>query len=244
MKKTKTLYILAVVLLSLYPLFGQQQAYEVYMLFSPLRSKNSNLVDLYKNIAKTWASEYGAVNAAYLLEDASVTLKWNILSQSNNFGFEVERFIKSKWGKIGFVKGNGTSAKPITYQFIDKIKKNENNISSIQYRIKQIDNDGSFVYSDVTTVQITKPVKISLFQNYPNPFNSSTTISFSLPAANKVSLKIYDMRGKQVAELVDGRLNAGTHTVQWQAENLPSGIYYSILKSGSYSETRRMVLMK
>ena len=93
-------------------------------------------------------------------------------------------------------------------------------------------------------MQITKPVKISLFQNYPNPFNSSTTISFSLPAANKVSLKIYDMRGKQVAELVDGRLNAGTHTVQWQAENLPSGIYYSILKSGSYSETRRMVLMK
>ena len=88
------------------------------------------------------------------------------------------------------------------------------------------------------------PNQFKLDQNYPNPFNPSTTISFSLPVANRVSLKIYDLHGKQVASLLNGRLNAGAHSVQWQADNLPSGIYYYTLKSGSYSETRRMVLLK
>jgi hypothetical protein len=187
--------------------------------------------------------EFGIFEGCLIPTDGSVVLTWTILSQSNNYGFEVERYINSDWKKIGFVKGNGTSANAISYQLTDKLN-DEKNVSAIQYRLKQVDNDGSFSYSDVITVQITKPAKFSLFQNYPNPFNPNTTISFSLPSANKVSLKIYDLCGKQVAELVNGQLNAGIHCVEWQVKNLPSGIYFYILKSGSFSETKRMVLLK
>jgi hypothetical protein len=204
-----------------------------------------NFVRCVRNsIASPTPVEFGTFQSSWSPADGSITLTWTTNSESNNYGFEVERSMESGWEKIGFVKGKGTTSNINAYQLIDKINENEKNISSIQYRIKQIDNDGAFSYSSVTTVQITNPIKISLFQNYPNPFNPSTTISFSLPVTNRVSLKIYDIRGKQIAELLDGRLNAGTHTIQWQAKNLPSGIYYYILKSGSYSETRRMILLK
>ncbi len=83
---------------------------------------------------------------------------------------------------------------------------------------------------DKKKVQSGTAADFRLNQNYPNPFNPITTISFSLPAANRLSLKIYDLTGKQVAQLVDGRLSAGTHLVEWQAKNLPSGNYYYILK--------------
>jgi hypothetical protein len=88
------------------------------------------------------------------------------------------------------------------------------------------------------------PENFVLNQNYPNPFNPNTIISFILPIANRVNLKIYDLCGKQVAELVDGRLNAGTHLIEWQAKSLPSGIYHYTLKAGSFSETKKMVLIR
>ena len=176
--------------------------------------------------------------------DGSVILQWTILSESNNYGFEVERSLTSEWEKISFVKGNGTSAKPNTYQFIDKIKKNENNISSIQYRLKQIDFDGTYAYSNVITVQITKPAKIKLFQNCPNPCNPETTISFSVPEANNISLNIYNVLGENVEPIVEEFLFAGHYNYKWQAQNLPSGIYYYTLKAGSFSETKKMVLIR
>jgi hypothetical protein len=88
------------------------------------------------------------------------------------------------------------------------------------------------------------PSEFGLEQNYPNPFNPSTTISFSLPAANHVSLKIYDLCGKQIATLVNGRLSEGSHSVQWQAENLPSDVYFSTLEAGSLRTTKKMILTK
>jgi len=88
------------------------------------------------------------------------------------------------------------------------------------------------------------PNQFKLDQNYPNPFNPSTTIFFSVPGANHVSLKIYDLCGKQIATLVEGRLNAWTHSVLWQAENLPSGIYFSTLEAGAHKISKKMILTK
>ncbi len=96
----------------------------------------------------------------------------------------------------------------------------------------------------VDNQQIELPQEYTLAQNYPNPFNPSTTISFSLPAASKVSLKIYNTVGQLMTTLVDEQLSQGNHEFQWQAANMSSGIYYYSLESGAYRVTRKMILMK
>ena len=95
-----------------------------------------------------------------------------------------------------------------------------------------------------TEERIQTPNEFTLQQNYPNPFNPSTTIQFTLPVASKATLKIYNVIGQLVTTLVDQHLTQGSHEFQWQAFNMPSGIYYYSLKSGTYSETKKMVLMK
>lgn len=95
-----------------------------------------------------------------------------------------------------------------------------------------------------TDPQKELPQKYQLYQNYPNPFNPTTTISFSVPTSDRVSLKIYDLCGREVASLIDGDMSAGYHSIQWLAKDLASGIYFCRLKSSSFSETKRMVLLK
>ena len=83
-----------------------------------------------------------------------------------------------------------------------------------------------------------------LYQNYPNPFNPNTTISFSLPVRSFVSLKIFDMVGREAAALVAEELPAGNHSKQWNAANMPSGIYFYRLQVGLFTETKKLVLLK
>jgi len=88
------------------------------------------------------------------------------------------------------------------------------------------------------------PNKFNLSQNYPNPFNPSTTISFNLPSKSFVSLKVFDALGREVSILVSKELTAGSYSQQWNAENLPSGVYFYRLQAGNYSETRKLILLK
>jgi len=88
------------------------------------------------------------------------------------------------------------------------------------------------------------PREFKLGQNYPNPFNPSTTISFELPGASQISLKIHNSAGQHVATLLEDDLTAGNYQFQWNSQNLPSGIYYYTLKSRSFSQTKRMILLK
>jgi len=88
------------------------------------------------------------------------------------------------------------------------------------------------------------PAEYALNQNYPNPFNPSTEISFSLPAAEKVSLRIFNVSGQEVATLVNGKLSAGIHKMKWNAEGMPSGVYFYRLVTGSFSEVKKMILLQ
>ena len=88
------------------------------------------------------------------------------------------------------------------------------------------------------------PTEIALEQNYPNPFNPSTTIKFSLPSSGYATLKIYNALGEEVAELLDKKLTNGTYQVEWNASNVPSGVYFYQLKTGSFVQTKKMILMK
>ncbi len=88
------------------------------------------------------------------------------------------------------------------------------------------------------------PQKFALRQNYPNPFNSMTTIEFDLPERSYVKLVVYDVLGREVEKLVDKELNAGKHTINFDAGSLPSGVYFYVLDAGKFRMARKMVLVK
>ncbi|GAB1349448.1 hypothetical protein MASR1M107_16620 [Ignavibacteriales bacterium] len=113
----------------------------------------------------------------------------------------------------------------------------------IQYRLRQVDNDGSFEYSPVVEVELN-PTEFALYQNYPNPFNPSTMIRFSIPVGGTVALNVFNTLGEKVAALLNGQLEAGYHEVSFDAANLPSGLYFYEIKTGDFSSIKKMILMK
>jgi plastocyanin len=97
---------------------------------------------------------------------------------------------------------------------------------------------------NIKSITATIPDHFNLMQNYPNPFNPTTVISFDLPAKSFVSLKIFDLLGKQVSSLVSDELPAGRYNREWNATDLPSGIYFYRLQAGSFSETKKLILLR
>jgi hypothetical protein len=169
-------------------------------------------------------------------------LKWKTATEVNNSGFTIERRSSlSGWTELGFVKGVGTSTSPREYSFKDAAVSS----GSYVYRLKQIDNGGSFKYSGEATVTIEVPHVFSLDQNYPNPFNPNTTINFTLVEDGHVSLKVFDVVGREVAVLVSENLKAGElHSVMFNASNLSSGVYFYRLQAGKNSMVKKLLLAK
>ncbi len=187
----------------------------------------------------------------------NIELKWNTATEVNNYGFDIERSQKTEvsaeggcasgassqnpqWLKIGFVKGNGNSNSPKNYSFIDDNPPSGN----FEYRLKQIDNDGSFRYSNIVEASFMKPNKFELFQNYPNPFNPTTTIQYAIPKSEHVTIKVYDELGKEVSSLVNENKEAGQYRVNFNGSNLASGIYYYRIAAGDFSEVKKLMLLK
>lgn len=172
----------------------------------------------------------------------AVSLVWQTETEVNNYGFEIERkHSNNTWNNIGFVKGKGNSNSTNKYKFVDE---EVSPGKSYYYRLKQIDTDGKFVYSSTIDVTVESPTKFALKQNYPNPFNPETTIKFSLPEAAQVSLTVYNSIGEEVAELVNGKIEAGIHNINFNAEKLKSGIYIYRIHSEKFQAARKMLLLK
>ncbi len=176
-------------------------------------------------------------------------LNWRTATEVDNYGFEVERrsvtsdeLRVTSWKKIGFVSGSGTSNSPKEYSFTDS----KLPAGRYAYRLKQVDVDGLFKYSQSVEVEIGGVLKVfSLSQNYPNPFNPATTIEFTLAEDGLTTLKIYDVLGREVATLVKEELKAGVvHQVAFDASRFCSGIYFYQLESGSQTQVRKLLLMK
>jgi len=169
-----------------------------------------------------------------------VRLSWTTASELNNSGFEVQRSTnQTNWATLGFVRGAGTTTEAQSYSFVDASASGR-----VFYRLKQVDFDGQFEYSNIIEVNAGVPKTFALEQNYPNPFNPSTAISYQLPVASNVSLKVFDMLGKEVATLVNARQEAGAYTVNFNANNLSSGVYFYRLQAGNFVQTRKMMLVK
>ena len=205
-----------------------------------------------------------------------VMLNWTTATETNNRGFEVERqstgrakansadgeIIGQEWKSIGFVLGSGTSTEPQSYTFTDDLSSFQPADPSSQpplssrpqgeillYRLKQIDFDGSYQYSNTVSVSFGVPSGFSLEQNYPNPFNPTTQISFALPVDAGVKITVFNALGQELSKIVDNTFTAGSHTVNFNASYLSSGLYFYTLEAKGVDGTsclmsKKMMLMK
>ncbi len=179
--------------------------------------------------------------------NGKVILSWSTASETNNKGFEVERKISSRqnaegsqWERIGFIGGNGTTSEQNAYSFIDK------NVAAgkYSYRLRQIDFDGSFKFSDEIKVIVNMGYDFNLSQNYPNPFNPATNIRYEIPYSGIVTVKIYDVLGKDIATLVNEEKPAGSYSLTFDGSRLSGGVYFYQLKAGSLVMNRKMILLR
>ena len=170
-----------------------------------------------------------------------IVLAWITASELNNQGFFIEKSSnKINWESIGFVNGHGTTTESSSYIFID----NRLNYDKIYYRLKQLDFNGSFIYSKV--VSITIPIiDFSLLQNFPNPANPSTNISFSVPTTTIVEINLYSISGELVKELINEEKEKGRYNFDINLSYLASGIYfYRMTTSKGYSNVKKLILLK
>ncbi|MCK6613714.1 MAG: T9SS type A sorting domain-containing protein [Ignavibacteriaceae bacterium] len=193
------------------------------------------------------------------VKSSAVHLQWETATEVNNYGFEVERSNATEtmnasstqgrtWQKIGFVEGNGNSNSPKSYSFTDR----NASAGKYIYRLKQVDTDGAFDYSDEVAVDLGTPAQFSLSQNYPNPFNPSTLVQYAVPVQSVVVLEIYDITGTRVAQPVNALHEPGSYSALFNLSdlNLASGTYIYRLSatdmSGNimYSAINKMLLLK
>ncbi|MBT8391208.1 MAG: T9SS type A sorting domain-containing protein, partial [Ignavibacteria bacterium] len=172
----------------------------------------------------------------------NVILSWQTATEVNNSGFEILRYAQddNAWKNIGFVKGKGTTTEMQDYFFTDP------NVTQgiYSYRLKQIDYNGSINFSKIIEVEVNPLFEFVLEQNYPNPFNPITKINFQLAEISFVKIVIFDALGREIVTLVNQEKPAGKYEVEWDASEEPSGIYYYMLKTDEFTQTKKMILMK
>jgi len=182
--------------------------------------------------------------------DKGILLKWTTATESNNSGFIIERASSTtspvqEWQELEFIQGKGTTTEVSDYEYVDGIS----TAGKYYYRLKQIDFDGSFNYSNVVETEIEGPQVFVLSQNYPNPFNPSTMIKFSLPVDSYVRVELFNTLGEKVDELTNRDYSIGNHELSFDASKLSNGVYYYKINANgndgsSFTSTKKMVLMK
>ncbi len=189
------------------------------------------------------------------VEGNSVSVEWQTSTETNNYGFYIERnscnmdrVNFSGWKEIGFVKGNGNSTDVNSYSFVDKHLQ----AGKYLYRLKQKDFNGQVNYSEQIEVTILNPAEFSMQQNYPNPFNPITKIEFELPVSCHVNLEVYSITGELITKLAEGERASGYYSLELNSlkHNLSSGVYIYRLRAVEsltgkvFTSIKKMVLLK
>jgi hypothetical protein len=178
--------------------------------------------------------------------DGNVVLNWSTATETNNNGFQIEKREKSnvkgqtEFSSVGFVSGKGTTTEKTFYSYSDKNEKP----GTYLYRLKQIDFDGTYSYSNEVELEVVAPKDFALYQNYPNPFNPSTKIKFALPVKTNLSLNVYNTLGEKVAEIFNGEMEEGYHEMMFDASSLSSGVYFYKIESENFNSTKKLMLLK
>jgi hypothetical protein len=175
------------------------------------------------------------------IDNGVVMLNWRTASETNNYGFQVEKSNNGvTFEQIAFVPGFGTTTEPRTYSHRDASLMNKENY----YRLKQLDLNGNYSYSDIIKVYLHPPEKFFLKQNYPNPFNPSTKIKFAIPKESFVNLSIYNVVGELIQTLVAEQMKPGFYEYEYGGSNIPSGVYLYKIEAGDYIDVKKMILIK
>jgi hypothetical protein len=181
---------------------------------------------------------------AVLLDNSNIKLDWSTISYADSYGFEVERTDSdtTNWEKIGIVESKNILNTPVNYTFLDTSDKLN---PILKYRIKSVNADAtSTILKEIEVEVENAPLSFELAQNYPNPFNPSTTISWQTPVGSMQTLKVYDILGNEVATLVNEFMEAGQHEVEFEATNLASGVYVYRLQTATFTDTKKMMLLR
>ncbi len=184
-------------------------------------------------------------------EKGHILLEWETATESNNYGFEIQRRTAASldWQTIGFIQGKGTTTTPQHYRFVD----DQIAAGSFYYRLKQIDFDGRFEFSSEIYVDLALPDRFVLEQNYPNPFNPETMIRYQIPLRSDgsvmVELKIYNLLGDEVRSLVQKEQRAGYYSVRWDGRDnrgihVAAGTYVYRLQAGEFIKSHKMILLR
>ncbi|GIV46031.1 MAG: hypothetical protein KatS3mg036_0849 [Ignavibacterium sp.] len=177
------------------------------------------------------------------LDDKKVLLSWQTASEINNRGFEVQRkFHNSDYVTIGFVDGKGTTSEKQYYNFTDTPF--EDGVYS--YRLKQIDYDGKFQFSNEVEINLQTVSFLFLEQNYPNPFNNRTVLRFATADTRWITLKLYDMLGREVLTFVNEILEPGIYEreINFSEYSFPTGMYFYELNDGRSTIVKKLIYMK
>jgi subtilisin family serine protease len=183
--------------------------------------------------------ELTSFNAVYA--DGQVNLEWITSTEINNLGFEIQREDQNhSYTTIGFVEGKGTTTSNNHYSFVDQDFSSGKNY----YRLKQIDFDGTFSYTDEVLVDITSATEFSLSQNYPNPFNPSTKVNYTIPQKSNVKMKLFDILGNEIKTLLNEEVESGVHSLSVDMNGYSSGIYLIKLIAGDFTKSIKVTLIK
>ena len=185
------------------------------------------------------------------LVNNKIFLVWKTASEIDNIGFDVERKMGNEsWTIIGHAAGKGTTFETTNYQFTDKFN-DESFKGIIFYRLRQIDADGNYKFSNEINIDADlTPKGFSLSQNYPNPFNPSTIIKYQVPFESRIVISVYNSLGECVRMFNAGTKQTGYYEVRFNAPDLASGIYIYIFKAvsldgkNSFSTVKKMMLVK
>ncbi len=196
---------------------------------------NDSAMSNYSNEAEIMITQIpvNLVSFSGQVSGSKVMLNWMTATETNNKGFSVERSFGGNWAETSFINGHGTTSDRSNYNYIDDFT-NETYRGVVQYRLKQIDYDGSFSYSKTVMVDLNiNLLGYYLDQNYPNPFNPSTKIKFNVPEESRVKLSILNNLGEVIEQLTDGETTRGTYEKVWNASKFASGIYYVSMRAES-----------
>ncbi len=198
-----------------------------------------------ENLANPLPVELTSFSASVI--GSKVKLNWQTATEINNYGFEIQRqahtsttLSVTNWEKIGSVNGAGNSNSPKSYSYTDESA----STGKFSYRLKQIDNDGTFEFSKAIEVDLGIPKEFQLSQNYPNPFNPTTKIQYALPVDAQVTLQIYSITGELMESLVSDYQSSGSYTIDFEGRNYASGTYIYRLIANDYVQTKKMILIK
>lgn len=176
-----------------------------------------------------------------LVQDSRAVLHWETASETNNAGFEVQQRVNGEYQAIGFVSGRGTTTERQRYTFRTRSLPS----GSHDFRLKQIDFDGTFAYSKVVTASIALAGAVEMEKAYPDPFNPQTQFNLTIARDQNVNIAVYDMLGRHVQTLHQGALQAGdAHLFSFEASNLPSGRYFIRAIGEYFNQSQTVTLLK